>query len=199
MDTVNNIYKKLQKCRVELNNLNLKKSGLNKFAKFKYYELEDFLPVITVMFDRDGLCDIFSRDSENAILIIVNVDNPDEQIKFTTNTADDVGQIKNPIQKLGSTTTYMKRYLYMAALNISENDVVDSLDNTKIQMATKKQKDKIFVMIPQAGMDDVKRKQFMLKNYQTISSIDLTRDNAIDFINKLEIIIKENGGNKNGE
>jgi hypothetical protein len=32
------------------------------------------------------------------------------------------------IQRLGSTITYMRRYLYMTAYNIQENDVVDSLD-----------------------------------------------------------------------
>lgn len=39
-----NIYKKLQKCRVDLQNSNLKKSGNNKFAGYSYFELGDFLP-----------------------------------------------------------------------------------------------------------------------------------------------------------
>ena len=36
----------MQKARVELQGMNLKKSGENKFAGFKYYELGDFLPAI---------------------------------------------------------------------------------------------------------------------------------------------------------
>ena len=38
-----NIYTKLMEVRVKFHGLELKKSGLNKFAGFKYYELGDFL------------------------------------------------------------------------------------------------------------------------------------------------------------
>ena len=37
-----NIYTKLMEVRVKFHSLELKKSGLNKFAGFKYYELGDF-------------------------------------------------------------------------------------------------------------------------------------------------------------
>ena len=45
-----NIYEKLQECRVELQKMNLKKTGENKFAGFKYYELADFLPTVNELF-----------------------------------------------------------------------------------------------------------------------------------------------------
>jgi len=35
------------------------------------------------------------------------------------------------IQRLGSTITYNRRYLYMAAYDITESDSVDGLDNSK--------------------------------------------------------------------
>ena len=38
-----NIYQKLMDVRVAFHKLELKKSGLNKFAGFKYFELWDFL------------------------------------------------------------------------------------------------------------------------------------------------------------
>ena len=37
-----NVYSKLQTARVRLQESNLKKSGENKFAGFKYFELGDF-------------------------------------------------------------------------------------------------------------------------------------------------------------
>ena len=40
------VYKKLQAARHELSKANLKKSGLNSFGGWKYYELGDFIPTI---------------------------------------------------------------------------------------------------------------------------------------------------------
>ena len=37
-----NIYEKLQKCRVDLQQMNIKKSGKNKFSGYMYFELGDF-------------------------------------------------------------------------------------------------------------------------------------------------------------
>ena len=53
----------------------------------------------------------------------------------------------NAIQALGSEITYYRRYLYNIALDIVENDIIDSLDNTNkaktnqnnAKMANKKQ------------------------------------------------------------
>ena len=45
-----NVFEKLQNCRVELQKMNLKKTGENKFAGFKYYELADILPSINELF-----------------------------------------------------------------------------------------------------------------------------------------------------
>ena len=37
------VYEKLQKARIKLQNTALKKSGYNRFAEYKYFELGDFL------------------------------------------------------------------------------------------------------------------------------------------------------------
>lgn len=50
-----NIYKKIQKVKLELSQRELKKSGENTFSKFKYYELGDFLPSIIELCDKYGL------------------------------------------------------------------------------------------------------------------------------------------------
>ena len=49
-----NVYGKLSKIRLELQNRQLKKSGQNKFAGFKYYELGDILPTINELSDKYG-------------------------------------------------------------------------------------------------------------------------------------------------
>lgn len=121
-----NIYKKLQNARVQLQNKNLKKSGKNNFANFNYYELADFLPSINEIFDNVGLFSSFSIDDKEAYLIITNIDNPNETIRFSSPTAE--AEIKGctPIQCLGGIHTYMKRYLYLNALEIVESDMFDS-------------------------------------------------------------------------
>jgi hypothetical protein len=52
------VYKKLQKARVMLHESQLNKSGKNKFANFNYFELGDFIPQVTSIFDKVGLCGI---------------------------------------------------------------------------------------------------------------------------------------------
>jgi len=58
-----NVYWKLSKIRLELQNRQLKKSGQNKFAGFKYYELGDILPTINELSDKYG------KSSENCFWI----------------------------------------------------------------------------------------------------------------------------------
>ena len=48
-----NIYQKIQKARVELQNSKLKKSGKNDFSKYEYFELGDFLPNINKICDEN--------------------------------------------------------------------------------------------------------------------------------------------------
>lgn len=122
-----NIYQKLQACRVELQKLNLKKSGENKFARFKYFELADFLPAINELFHKYGLFDRFQINKETATLSIIDTDTEAEPIIFSMPTASADLKGGTPIQSLGAQITYLRRYLYMNALDIVENDELDSV------------------------------------------------------------------------
>jgi hypothetical protein len=119
------IEKKLQECRVELQNKKLKKSGENKFAKFKYYELTDFLPTVNQMFLDKGLFSNFSISGNTALLTIIDTEDSDEQT-FESPIADAELKGCTPIQSLGAIHTYMKRYLYLNALEIVESDALDA-------------------------------------------------------------------------
>lgn len=118
------LLKKLQECRVELQNKNLKKSGRNDFAKFNYYELADFLPAINILFNEKGLFSAFSIKEEQATLQIIDIETG-EEITFESPIADANVKGTTPIQSLGAIHTYMKRYLYLNALEIVENDMLD--------------------------------------------------------------------------
>jgi hypothetical protein len=119
------IEKKLQECRVELQNKKLKKSGENKFAKFKYYELTDFLPTVNQMFLDKGIFSSFSIIDGEAVLKVVDTEDGTEQ-EFLSPIADAELKGCTPIQSLGAIHTYMKRYLYLNALEIVESDALDA-------------------------------------------------------------------------
>ena len=119
------IYAKLQQARIQLQSVQLKKSGNNKFAGYQYFELGDFLPAVNTIFHELGLCGIVSFGKEEATLRIVDTASNSEVV-FTSPMAE--AQLKgcHPVQNLGATQTYLRRYLYVTALEIVEHDALDA-------------------------------------------------------------------------
>lgn len=120
-----NIYQKLQECRVELQEMSIKKSGKNNFAGYSYFELHDILPVINKMFLDRQMTSIISFDNDLATLRIINAEKPEEEIIFTSPMRELQLKGTNAIQNLGGVETYQRRYLYLVALEIVENDMFD--------------------------------------------------------------------------
>jgi len=126
-----NIYEKLQKCRVELQESNVKKSGHNKFAGYTYYELGDFLPTINkICLENKIFCSV-SFGSEMAILEAVNAEKPEERVLFTSPMSEANLKGCHPIQNLGAVETYQRRYLYSTAFEIVEHDALDSTNGSE--------------------------------------------------------------------
>lgn len=121
-----NIYEKIQLVKKELLEANLKKSGENKFAGFKYYELSDFLPTIINLCNEHKLFTRISFDYNDATLEVRNIENPEEVIYYTSPMEELELKGCNKVQALGGTETYNRRYLYMACFDIIENDMFDS-------------------------------------------------------------------------
>lgn len=119
------VYHKLQRSRMRLQESPLKKSGHNKFAGYKYFELGDFLPVINKIFYEEGLCSLISFTSDIATLQIIDFVNGGV-ITFTSPMAEANLKGTHPIQNLGAVETYNRRYLYMTALEIVEHDALDA-------------------------------------------------------------------------
>lgn len=146
-----NVYEKLQKARVELQARNIKQTGENKFAKYKYFELGDFLPHVNAIFNEQKLFSQVSFTSEVATLTIVNAEKPDEQVVFTSPMAEADLKGVHAIQNLGAVQTYQRRYLYMAALEISEHD---ALDGTTGRESTGQQRPQSQPQRPQATQNN---------------------------------------------
>ena len=122
---VMNVYGKLLEARKRFLETGIKKTGVNRYAEFKYFTLDDIIPSKQAIFRDLGLSDIISFGTEVATLTIFNVDNPEETIEFMSQLAPDESLIKNPIQKVGAIQTYVRRYLYLLALDIIESDGIE--------------------------------------------------------------------------
>lgn len=122
------VYKKLQEARVKLHNTKLNKSGKNAYAKFNYFELGDFIPQVTSIFNELGLCGIVSFTQDTAYLTVHNVEGENDFVTFTSPLVYASVEKTQPIQNLGSTHTYMRRYLWLMCMEIVENDVVDAAE-----------------------------------------------------------------------
>jgi len=119
------VHKKLMQARVELQSMPLKKSGHNKFGNYHYFELGDFLPQVNAIFNRIGLCSVVSFDAEYASLTITDVDDG-TMIVITSPMVESNMKGASPIQSMGGIQTYQRRYLYMCACDLVENDSFDA-------------------------------------------------------------------------
>ena len=121
-----NVFAKLLEARVKFLAAGVKKSGKNMHLKFTYFELEDIVPVATPIFAELGLLPLVNFTDEAATMTVVNVDEPSEIIQFTSPMRNIEGNAAtNAVQALGASETYQRRYLYMAALDITESDTLD--------------------------------------------------------------------------
>ena len=123
------IQEKLQKARVELQNKKLKKSGKNSYSGFTYYELADFLPQVNQIFYDLKLYSNFSLNENYATLTVTDWEDKSEE-EFSSPIADLELKGCSKIQALGGIHTYMKRYLYLNALEIVESDMLDAKAGT---------------------------------------------------------------------
>jgi hypothetical protein len=119
------VYRKLQAARAEFLLTPIKKSGKNKFAGFEYFELSDFIPTVSKLFDIAGLCGVVRFTDAEATLTVYDADG-DGSIVFTSPFVMAENAKGQAIQSLGSTHTYFRRYLWLLAMDIVEVDLVDA-------------------------------------------------------------------------
>lgn len=124
---IKNIYEKLQEMRVELQQMNIKKSGKNKFAGYEYYELSDILPPINELQSKYKTCSFINFDNEKATLTIINTEKTEEKIEFTCPMTSISLKGAHDVQNMGALQTYNRRYLYMNCFEIVENEYFDSV------------------------------------------------------------------------
>ncbi len=119
------VHRKLMAARLELQGRKLNKSGHNKFAGYKYFELGDFLPSIQEIFAQQGLCGVVSYLPDVAVLTITDMD---DGTYIHVNSPMSSAALKgcHEVQNLGAVQTYLRRYLWVTAMEIVEHDALDA-------------------------------------------------------------------------
>ena len=124
------VYKKLMQARIKLQNTALTKSGNNKFVGYKYFELGDFLPATQQIFSDLGMCGVVTFGTDVAQLVIVDTDTG-EAINISSPMSSAALKGAHEIQNLGAVQTYLRRYLWVTAMEIVEHDALDSSEPLK--------------------------------------------------------------------
>ena len=212
-----NIYEKMQKVKKEISDSELKKSGKNDYSNFGYYELGDIMPAIITLCEKYRLFTKvnFVKDyntkrvttetsqteekvitGETAHLTIINIDNPDEVVIYSSDMKELELKAANSIQNYGGIQTYSRRYLYMNAFDIVEADMFDAEMNNK-KKQTKKEKKILKSLITECSekylkLENAKEKKEIgekLKSLGYTSFSDLLKkDNRKDIINLAEAL-----------
>ena len=119
------VHAKLMQARLKLQGMPLKKSGQNKFAGYNYFELGDFLPHVQVIFAELGLCGVVSYGDDLAVLVITDIETGQKlEVVSPMSTAALKGC--HEVQNLGAVQTYIRRYLWVTAMEIVEHDALDA-------------------------------------------------------------------------
>lgn len=126
-----NVYQKLNVARKKFHGIELRKSGHNKFAGYKYFELGDFIIPALNIFDEVGLTSIISFTKEYADMRIINLEKPEEVITISSPMSTAALKGCHEVQNLGAVQTYLRRYLWVAALEIVEHDALDATTGIK--------------------------------------------------------------------
>ena len=151
------VHKKLTNARCQLLLAKIEKTGKNSIQGYRYFELGDFLPAVQLIFEKVGLCGVVSYGTDFATLTITDVDDQTE-IVITSPMAAANLKGAHDIQNLGAVESYQRRYLWMTAMELAENDPIDSsppvdrvehvppqstkvLENTSQKPASEKKKD----------------------------------------------------------
>ena len=146
-----NVYQKLNAARQKFHSIELKKSGHNKFANYRYFELGDFIIPALGIFQEVGLTGIISFGKETADLRIINNEKPDEVIIIESPMSSAALKGCHEVQNLGAVQTYLRRYLWVAALEIVEHD---ALDQPVSEQNIPEGKGKKVIITPSQGIAD---------------------------------------------
>ena len=135
----------------------------------------------------------FSYSKDLATLEIINIENPVEKEIYTSPMEELELKGCNKIQALGGTETYSRRYLYMSAFDIIENDMFDAV------VSEEKLKDtaKLLTTFEKLVIETNTEKEKLYEHYGVENNTQMTNEQLQDAIDIMsEKIEREKKGKK---
>jgi hypothetical protein len=124
-----NVYEKLNEARIKLQNAGIKPSGQNKFSGYTYFELSDIVPIVNKLAQELKFTCRVSFKHDRAELDFVDCEDITQRIIFESPMSEAGLKNCHPVQNLGAVETYIRRYLYITAFEITESDVLNGTHN----------------------------------------------------------------------
>jgi hypothetical protein len=195
-----NIYEKIAEARIRFQKKNVKKTGKNDYAGYTYFTLDEILPAINSIANELKFLTIFDTTENSATLTIVDSEKPEDKVKFScayvrttmkavTKDGKEITDIQaallkgcHPVQNEGAAITYLKRYLYLNAFEISEADVLDKTMNPN-EGAPKPKKKPFVDVIAEFPKDKVSN---ALGHFGYEKVEDIPKENQAEFYNMLK-------------
>lgn len=115
---------KLNEARKRFHEKGLKKTGRNEYAGYDYFELGDFLaPALEIFYDLK-LSGLVSFGADMATMTITDLEDGSQHV---ISSPMSTAKLKacHEVQNLGAVQTYLRRYLWVAALEIVEHDALN--------------------------------------------------------------------------
>jgi hypothetical protein len=138
-----NLFQKIMAVRQEWLDANVQKTGVNRFAEYKYFELADIVPTATNILAKYHLSTMTNFTEGGATMTLTDADSYRRETaangkEYWTADFETIAvphaalTVKgmNAIQAEGAVQTYQRRYLYMALLDIVEQDQIDGADQS---------------------------------------------------------------------
>lgn len=199
------LNEKIIKIKSKFYETETKKSGKNR--TFQYFELKDFLPRLVKLMAEEEVNDIFTINDGFARLLLVHKDERNEYtmpfVMFDVPVTSQGNDIMQKIQYLGALSTYYKRYLYMNAFSITENDVIETLDNSELGRKNEHKNQETAEERRKRGIDYIASKtskyQQLIDNFFGIHKVDgiekLSNKDVSKLANQISELEKKERGN----
>jgi hypothetical protein len=133
------VLKKLNEARKRFHATAIKKTGRNTFSNYDYFELGDFLVPALLIFESLELSAVISFGVDLASMTLTDLEDGSQ---FVITSPMSTASLKacHEVQNLGAVQTYLRRYLWVAALEIVEHDALDSVTGSEHGKPEVKQK-----------------------------------------------------------
>jgi len=120
-----NIYEKLLNLRDDALRMNIRKSGYNNHLNYSYYELSDIRPAANALEKKYKLLDRIYVSEGMAYLELINIENLEEKMLFSLPFGSSNLKNCHEIQNIGSSDTYVQRYLLRDCLGLVDGDALE--------------------------------------------------------------------------